>query len=79
MPLYAEVFEKKFIKIKYCRARYTLKILGVAISSDRISFRFLLISGHCGQLRKTKTGRFKAEELVVTGKFFFDYLRRKNF
>ena len=47
--LYAKSFEKK--KLGFLDARQTLKILGVAISSHIISFRFLRIPG---QLKKTK-------------------------
>ena len=48
--LYAKSFEKKK-KLGFLDARQTLKILGVAISSHIISFRFLPIPG---QLKKTK-------------------------
>ena len=42
-----------------------MEIFVVTISSHIISFCFLPIFA---QLRKTKIGRFKAEELAVTGK-----------
>ena len=42
-------------------------------------FGFCWFPDTCRQLRKTKTGRFKAEELVVTGKIFFWLSQKEKF
>ena len=54
VKLYAESFEKKSLKkSNILEALQTLKI-----------FSFCRFPDTCGQLRKTKIGRFKAEELA---------------
>ena len=61
--LYVESFEKNFKQSNILETRHTLEILGVAVSSHLFFFSVL-------QIWKTKTGRFEAEESVVTGEKF---------
>ena len=70
------LLQQKSLRSNILEARQTMEIFVVTISSHIISFCFLPIFA---QLRKTKIGRFKAEELAVTGKKIFDYLKRKDF
>ena len=53
-----------------------MEIFVVTIGSHIISFCFLPIFA---QLKKTKIGRFKAEELAVTGKKNFRLSQKERF
>ena len=64
-----KLLRKKFInKIKFCRRSPDPDFLGFCPFPDA-----------CGQLKKTKTGRFEADELAVTWEKIFEYLERKDF
>ena len=68
--------KKKSLKSNILEAHKALKILVVTISSHIISFHFLPISA---QLKKTKIGRFEAEEVAVTGEKLFCLSQKERF
>ena len=68
--------KKKSLKSNILKAHKALKILVVTISSHIISFHFLPISA---QLKKTKIGRFEAEEVAVTGEKLFCLSQKERF
>ena len=68
--------KKKSLKSNILEAHKALKIVVVTISSHIISFHFLPISA---QLKKTKIGRFEAEEVAVTGEKLFCLSQKERF
>lgn len=79
--LYAELFQKKnsFKKSNIPSARQNLKILGVVISSNIISFRFLLIFRHFQITQENRNQSIGRRKLAVTGDFFFQLSQKERF
>ena len=81
--LYAESFGKKIHskKSNIQEARQPQKIIGVAISSHIISFRFFPISRHFRITQENQNQLIRSRKISCNwGKnIFFDYLRRKYF
>ena len=78
--LYAESFEKKFIKkSNILEVRQILKIFDVVISNHVISSRFLPISRHFRTTQKNQNRSIQSRKIGCNWEFFFRLSQKKRF